>query len=118
MDDFKNDLINWTEHDIEINKLKTTIGELNNLKKEKENKIIDYIKNNQLESQTFELPNFNYKITYKNQKISESYSIKYLTEKLSNYFKEKELSVNVEECMNYLKENRSVVIKPIIKTNN
>ena len=71
-----NGKMKWTTMN-QINKLKSHINDLNNQKKEKENKIINYIKENNLESQTFELPNFNYKLSYKNQKVSESYSIKY-----------------------------------------
>ena len=48
MEIFKNDLISWTENDIEINKLKSKINELNKVKKEKEPSILKYISDNNL----------------------------------------------------------------------
>ena len=117
MEEFKDNLIHWTENDIEINKLKSHINDLNNQKKEKENKILNYIKENNLESQTFELPNFNYKLSYKHQKVSESYSIKYLNYKLSKYFEENNININIDDCLDYLKNNRTITYKPSLRSN-
>ena len=117
MEIFKDDLITWTENDIQINKLKSEIAGLNINKKEKEIKILNYIKENNLETQTFELPNFNYILAYKNQKSSEGYTVKYLNDKLSKYFEEKDIHINIDECLDYLRENRVVNYKPILKKN-
>ena len=117
MEIFKNDLISWTENDIEINKLKSKINELNKDKKEKESGILKYISDNNLESQTFELPNYNYKLSYKNQKSVESYTLKYLKETLSKYFKEKDIIFDVDDCINFLKNNRGKTFTPTLKIN-
>lgn len=112
MSEFDKNVIHFIKLHKNIIELQETIQSLKEKKDDYQNDIINHIELNNLENNEFNIPKLKTHMKYCKSNSYESYSVRYLKEQFSTYFKSEEAS---NKLMDYLKQNRKCEIKRSIK---
>ena len=112
MDDLENNLKKWINIDKLIQEKNKEIKELRQVKSQINTELIETITQNNLQKSTFVINNNN--IRYTTSKQTSSLTLKYLEKCLNDKIMNKS---QVEEIMNYIKDNREKKIINDLKNN-
>lgn len=116
-----NDLIiNWIRYDIQLKENNDIIKSIREKKHNLEDNIIHYLVQNQLTDKTFQITDINTSIEYTKVKEYENITYKYLEKSLKGFFndnsiKDKSNDEIINDLLKYIKTNRSVNEKEILK---
>jgi hypothetical protein len=103
MDELQQNMFQWTKLDKELKELNQQSALIRKQKDDLQKKLCPLIQQINLQDNVFSIPSLQTNVTFKEQKVSESMSYKFLEEKFTDYFK------SAGECatlLSYLKENR------------
>ena len=120
MSTINNSILQWITYDDNIKKNNNNIKVLRDKKNQIENDIINYLITNKMENNTFKITDIEDSIEYTTIKTYENINYKYLSKCFFDFFNKystenkstEELS---NELLNYIKNNRSINNKEILK---
>jgi len=113
MDELQQNMFQWTKLDKELKELNQAAALIRKQKDDLQKKLCPLIQQNNLQDNVFSIPSLQTNVTFKEQKVSESMSYKFLEEKLTTYFE------TPEECLQviqYLKDNRKKETSFVLKS--
>ena len=112
-------IINWVKCDIQLKENNEINKKIREKKNQLENDIIRYLINNKLTDKTFQITDINTSVEYTKVKEYENITYKYLEKCLESFFKgnikEKNNDEIITELLKYIKLNRNVNEKEILK---
>jgi hypothetical protein len=103
MDDLQQYMFQWTKLDKELKEVHKVAADIRKQKDDLHKKLCPLIQDHQLEENVFSIPSLETNVTFKEQKVSESLSYKFLEEKFTGYFDTQEEG---SKLLQYLKDNR------------
>ena len=116
-----NDLIiNWIRYDIQLKENNDIIKSIREKKHNLEDNIINYLVENKLTDKIFQITDIKTSIEYTKVKEYENITYKYLEKSLKGFFndnsiKDKSNDEIINDLLKYIKTNRSVNEKEILK---
>lgn len=113
MDELQFQIFQWTQLDKQLKKINKKASEIRKQKEELQGNICPLIQENKLEDNIFSIPSLQANVSFKEQKVSESISYKFLEEKFNEYFKTVEEG---QQLLQYLKDNRKREVNYILKS--
>tara|TARA_B100000214_G_C23457300_1_gene396637 strand:+ start:21 stop:410 length:390 start_codon:yes stop_codon:yes gene_type:complete len=109
-EDFKNGVRNWVEIDDQIKELKAAIKELTALKKERQEEMVSFVKENNVENQKINITNGG-EIKIETKECHKPLTKKYMLELLTRYFDNENKAT---EIIDFLYSNREVYTKTCV----
>lgn len=113
MESLQRNLLQWSRLDKEIKEMNDQIKVLRKKRDILQSKICPVIQSEDLNDNIFSIPSLQMNVVFKEQKISESMSYKFLEEKLNAYFDKPE---QTQVLLQYLKDNRKQEITHTLKS--
>ena len=113
MDDLQKLMYVWTQLDKELKQLNHQASLIRKKKDELQRQVCPLIQENKLEDTIFSIPALQTNVSFKEQKVSESMSYKFLEEKFNNFFKTFEEG---QLLLQYIKDNRKKESSFVLKS--
>ena len=114
MEELQQNMFQWTKLDKELKELNQRAALIRKQKDDLQKKLCPLIQQNNLQDNVFSIPSLQTNVTFKEQKVSESMSYKFLEEKLNSYF---ETPYECLQLIQYLKDNRKKESSFVLKSN-
>lgn len=113
-------LINWIKYDLQLKENNKICKNIRDKKNDLEHNIINYLVQNKLTDSTFRITDINTSIEYTKVKEYENITCKYLEKSLQNFFKNNSIKNKtdeeiINEILQYIKTNRNINEKEILK---
>ena len=113
MDELQDQIFQWTQLDKQLKKINKQASEIRKKKEELQGNICPLIQENKLEDNIFAIPSLQANVSFKEQKVSESISYKFLEEKFNKYFKSEKEG---QQLLQFLKDNRKKDVNYVLKS--
>lgn len=113
-------IIQWIQYDDDLKKINNNIRQIRDNKNDLENDIINYLIENKLKDNIYQITDINTKIECNTVKEYENISYKYLTDCFMVFFENHKIQGKSTEeisddLINFIKKNRSIKNKYILK---
>ena len=114
MENFKEVITQWTQNELEIEKLQNQLKQLRLKNKERSIDLLNHIHEHKLTDNLFTISSLQKKICVRESKTAEHLSFKFLQACLESYFQEnpcKNDEYHLQNLIQYIKSKRSTSIK-------